>query len=496
MPTMIEPLFTHAARRYIEGMLGAIAPSASLLDRRFRAALRQRDPSGARLPRAQDAARIKALLAITPAAASRLPSLSHFLEQAGDNGRRLAKLNLPPNEVNAALDDFSALLDPVLAGNFQPAREQLRLATALALNHAYYEVREAETQTFFGLYRAEVEAPRLEDMLRHFVRTLTRAVHARAGRLVMLEKPGAGKPAGPRYIERGSPGEKLVAAALFRRRYASYWSFPVAGVAVLQFGFPVPYPWLPRERTLLNAAAKRCWEAIERARLEGEVRRWHAEALRAEEDERRRIGRELHDEAGQSLLFLRLELEMLERQAPDGLAARLRGLREVAERTVAELRRIVAALSPAALERLGLRAALRHLAERFRKTHAAGLLVRISGPCERLSSQQEAVAYRVAQECLQNIAKHSRATRVILSLRVADKAIRLSVTDNGAGFCPNAAKNKPMSFGLTGMRERAALMGGTLAVRSVPGRGARLILNLPLAFAPVLRHAKDPHTVN
>jgi signal transduction histidine kinase len=106
------------------------------------------------------------------------------------------------------------------------------------------------------------------------------------------------------------------------------------------------------------------------------------------------------------------------------------------------------------------------------------------------------VVYRVAQECLQNIAKHSRATRVIFSFRVADKAIRLSVTDNGSGFCANAAKNKAESFGLAGMRERAALMGGTLAVRSVRGRGARIVLDLPLASEPVSRHVKDPHTVN
>jgi signal transduction histidine kinase len=196
-------------------------------------------------------------------------------------------------------------------------------------------------------------------------------------------------------------------------------------------------------------------------------------------------------------LFLRLQLEMLERQAPDALAVRLRELRGVAERTVAELRRIVAALSPAALERLGLRAALRHLGERFRKVHAAVVRVRISGHCERLSSQQEAVVYRVAQECFQNVAKHSQAARVMFSLRVADSTIRLSVTDNGAGFCTNTAMSNPTSFGLAGMRERAALLGGTLVVRSVPGQGARIILSLPLASAPVVAgHVENSHIVN
>jgi two-component system sensor histidine kinase NreB len=146
---------------------------------------------------------------------------------------------------------------------------------------------------------------------------------------------------------------------------------------------------------------------------------------------------------------------------------------------------VVAALSPAVLERLGLRAALRHLGERFLKLHACEWRVRISGPCERLSRQQEEAVYRVAQESLQNCAKHSQATRVNLSLRSTDKGIRLRVADNGAGFCTDTAKNKPMAFGLAGMRERAALMGGTLAIRAAPGKGAAIVLDLPQISARV-----------
>jgi signal transduction histidine kinase len=106
------------------------------------------------------------------------------------------------------------------------------------------------------------------------------------------------------------------------------------------------------------------------------------------------------------------------------------------------------------------------------------------------------VIYRVAQECLQNIAKHSGATQVNLSLRSADKSIRLSVADNGAGFCAETARNQPMSFGLAGMRERAALLGGTLAVRSAPGEGARITLQLPRSSAPVTRNGKNSRTLD
>ena len=394
-----------------------------------------------------------------------------------------------------ALADFDALAGPLLEGRFAPAREQLRLATNLALNNAFYEVRESEVQALFGLHRAQAEADGVDAVLQGLVRVLARAVRARAGRLVRLNAPARGKLALPLYIERGQPDEQLINGAAFGRRYASYWSYP-AGAAVIQLAFSKAYPWLPREMTLLEAAAGSCREAIERARLEQEVRRLEAEARRAEEEERRRIGRELHDEAGQTLLFLRLQLEMLERQAPETLAPGLREAREVIERTIAELRRIVAALSPSVIEHLGLAAALRQLAARFRKMHPGELRLRLGGLPGRLPRQVEEIVYRVAQESLQNAAKHSGAGRVMLSLRTSDRSIRLSVADNGAGFWADMAKKKPMSFGLAGMRERAALIGGTLDVRSAPGKGVRVLLELPRASAWVANHVEDSRTVN
>ncbi len=468
-------------------MVHAIAPAAGRLDRRFAALLRQRR---------YNALQVRAFLAITPAAASRLRSLAQFLEQVDYNGRRLAKLNVPPAAVNEVLREFGGLLDPVLAGRFEPAREQLHLATVLILNDAFYQVREAESQAFFALYHAETEAAGLEDLLRRIVRILTPVFRASAGRLFLLDRPAAGKLARPLYIERGRPDERLIADSEMRGRYASYWSYPIRGAALVQFGFRTRYPWLPRELALLVAAGERCHEALERARMEGEIRRLGAEARCAEEEERRRIGRELHDEAGQSMLLLRLQLELIERDAPEPLRPRLAETRAIAERAVAGLRRLVAALSPALLERLGLKSALRQLAARFRKMHPAALRLRVPAPLDHLPVQTQEVIYRVAQECLQNIAKHSRATRVNLSLSTADKSIRLSVADNGAGFCAETARNQPMSFGLAGMRERAALLGGTLAVRSAPGVGVRITLQLPLSSAPVTRNGKNSRTLD
>jgi two-component system sensor histidine kinase UhpB len=215
---------------------------------------------------------------------------------------------------------------------------------------------------------------------------------------------------------------------------------------------------------------------------EREVRRLEAMARRAEEQERRRIGRELHDEAGQSLLLLRLELEMLEREVPAALRPRLSEARASAETIIRDLRRIVASLSPALLEKLGLTAALRHLAARFRHTAPAAVRLRIASGVDALPVEVQETMYRAAQEGLQNIAKHARATRVNLSLDAADMCIRLRLGDNGVGFNTETAGRQAMSFGLAGMRQRAELLGGTLTVRSAPREGTVLILQVP---APV-----------
>src|SRR5579883_3222932 len=177
---------------------------------------------------------------------------------------------------------------------------------------------------------------------------------------------------------------------------------------------------------------------------EREVRRLETIARRAEEQERRRIGRELHDEAGQSLLLLRLQLEMLERAAPEALRRPLREAQGTAETIIRELRRIVAALSPALLERLGLTAAVRHLAERFERVAAAKVRVRIAPGADALPTDIKEVIYRAAQEGLQNIAKHARASHVNLSVQPADMFIRLRLGDNGAGFNTETAGRQAM----------------------------------------------------
>jgi signal transduction histidine kinase len=352
----------------------------------------------------------------------------------------------------------------------------------LALGRAYYCVREEESQALFGIYRAGAEVADSAELSRRLVGLLVRALRARAGGLLVKEGELDKTLRQPLYIEQGTPEERWIADPALHGKYASYWSYPLNESAAIQLGFPVPYPWLPRELELLEAAAEHFRKAAERARLLEEVERLASAALQAEDDERRRIGRELHDETGQSLLSLRLQLEMMERGADAPMRANLQEARGVLERTVIELRRIIAALSPAVIERLGLARALRLLAGRFVRTFPAGVRVRITGRLEDLPPSLQQVIYRVAQEALQNAAKHSQANTITLSVRRADKVIRTRISDNGLGF-QTGVTAKPMSFGLAGMRERAALLGGKFAVRSARNQGTTVILELPLNSA-------------
>jgi signal transduction histidine kinase len=450
-----------------------IAPAAAGLERKFLALLRKRR---------YGAIERRALLAISPCAAARLGSIERFLDQVEYHGRRLAKCNLSPDAAGEVLRHFDELLEPLLHGRFGPSLEQLQWATLLALERAYYRVREEESQALFGIYRAGAEVADSGKLSQRLVRLLASAFRARAGGLLVKEGELDRELRQPLYIEQGTPGERWIADPALRGRYASYWSYPLNGSAAIQLGFPVPYPWLPRELELMEAAAEHFRKAAERALLLEEVERLAAAARQAEDDERRRIGRELHDEAGQSLLSLRLQLEMMERGADPPMRACLQEARGVLERTVVELRRIIAALSPAVLERLGLARALHLLAGRFGKTFSAGVRVRVSSHLEDLPPSLQQVIYRIAQEALQNAAKHSHATIVKLSVMRADKVIRTRISDNGLGFEAGVTA-KPMSFGLAGMRERAALLGGKLTVRSARNQGTTVILELPLNSA-------------
>jgi two-component system sensor histidine kinase UhpB len=210
-------------------------------------------------------------------------------------------------------------------------------------------------------------------------------------------------------------------------------------------------------------------------RLESERRGSARFALRVLEDERKRIARELHDEVGQTLTGVMLQVEGLAAKIPEELREQLDELRETARGGTEDVRRIARQLRPEALEDLGLQSALSALATAFGEQ--AGINVRRNlEPAVPLSDEQELVVYRVAQEALTNVARHAEATQVELRLAHRREEAVLTVRDDGRGIHPGAL---PSSRGIRGMRERAMLIGAQLEIDTTRGRGTEIKLSIP-----------------
>jgi two-component system sensor histidine kinase UhpB len=212
-------------------------------------------------------------------------------------------------------------------------------------------------------------------------------------------------------------------------------------------------------------------------RLEFERRESARRALMSQEGERRRIARELHDEVGQTLTGVMLQVEGLAAAIPDDLRGQLDELRETARHGTEEVRRIARQLRPEALEDLGLQSALAALATAFGEQAHIRVRRHLEPPRLPLSEEQELVIYRVAQEAMTNVARHARASNVELRLeRVHDEVI-LTVRDDGRGLPPAAQSS---SHGIRGMRERAMLIGAGLAIAPAPGHGTEVTLSIPI----------------
>ena len=205
--------------------------------------------------------------------------------------------------------------------------------------------------------------------------------------------------------------------------------------------------------------------------------------LEAREEEKTRIARELHDELGQLLTALKMDLGWLRERLPASpeLAARAGEMGALLDRTVASTRRISADLRPLMLDDLGLADAAAWLVEDF--SRRSGVACRIDLPPEGvpadLSNSVATAVYRAIQESLTNIARHSGAKNAWLVLTARDGELRLEIEDDGRGIAP-ADLDKARSLGLKGMRERIAYVGGSLEIARAPRGGARLRLRVPL----------------
>lgn len=200
----------------------------------------------------------------------------------------------------------------------------------------------------------------------------------------------------------------------------------------------------------------------------------------AREEERKLIAQEIHDELGQHLTALRMGISLLHlqfgAQAP-GLNEAVEGLMGLCDRTIQVVRSIATSLRPAVLN-MGLYPALEWLIDDFRQHTRIACELTTHSEEPALTDDQATTAFRIVQEALNNVARHSGATRAVVSLERIDDACRLDITDNGRGFDPTAVNKR--SLGLTGMRERGISLGGEVVIFSHPGQGTTVQATLPI----------------
>jgi two-component system sensor histidine kinase UhpB len=231
-------------------------------------------------------------------------------------------------------------------------------------------------------------------------------------------------------------------------------------------------PQGPDEVVRLHQAFVRMLE-----RLEAERRRASSAALSAQEEERARVARDLHDEVNQALTGLLLRLEAAREKAPPELAEELAEIRTLANQAMQELLSLARQLRPTALDDLGLRAALAGHVRELARQGVVDADFEAAGALGELPADVQIVVYRVAQEALSNAVRHAEAEHVSVELDREGDEVRLAVADDGHGF---AFDRIGTGLGIAGMRERALLVGGDLQVESRPGEGTRVQLRVPI----------------
>jgi signal transduction histidine kinase len=224
-------------------------------------------------------------------------------------------------------------------------------------------------------------------------------------------------------------------------------------------------------------------------RVQAELDRSHQElreliealdALRVEEQQR--LAHEMHDDFGQLLAAMKMNISTLGRQLPGddpALARHLMSIDQLADAMVSSVRRIVAGLPPKAIEEAGLYSALEFLTAGFEKHHGVACRLHLSRPEPALEQKVASAVYRMVQETLNNVAKHAAATHVEMRIDCAGSEIRLQVRDDGRGIAPEKTA-RPGAFGLVGMRQRVSVLGGTMSVDSNDGGGTVISIAIPI----------------
>ncbi|MBI4317579.1 MAG: GAF domain-containing protein [Chloroflexi bacterium] len=267
-----------------------------------------------------------------------------------------------------------------------------------------------------------------------------------------------------------------------------------APLGVLHVAGPGAYPFSEEQLSILRSIGHQIGVAVENARLWEELRQ--REALRthlleriiaAQEDERRRIARELHDDMAQGLTVLLMNLEAAEIAIPPELGEVRRQLartRDLLSGSLAEVRRLIVDLRPLALDSLGLAPAIRWYAEHRLDPLDVDVDVQGIGLDRRLAPLVETTVFRIVQEAINNVAKHSHANTMRIEIQQTDGFISILASDDGSGFDVERVIAKVGTelggVGLLGMQERAALLGGSVHVESAPGQGTRVLARIPI----------------
>ena len=241
-----------------------------------------------------------------------------------------------------------------------------------------------------------------------------------------------------------------------------------------------------REVAILTAIGRQAGIAIENAYLYENMRFYARKITQAQENERKRIARELHDDTIQSLIALSRRMEALLTSGqglPSPVAQRIEELQTATLDVIQRVRRFSQDLRPSILDDLGLLPTLQELTTELNRQDGLRAEFRVIGQERRLSTEAELTLFRIAQEALNNVRKHAQASHVVTTVEMSDSAVRMMVEDDGKGFKPPTLTDHPASaskLGLIGMQERARLLGGMLLVDSAPGRGTKVIVNVPV----------------
>jgi len=219
-------------------------------------------------------------------------------------------------------------------------------------------------------------------------------------------------------------------------------------------------------------------------RVQEQVRLLASQVIRAQEDERKRVARELHDDTAQILFAQLLRVTAMKSSPIPGVRETAEQLENMTVEAIEGVRRLALELRPPALDDLGLREALADLAQRYSEQLGIPVTYHESGLRERFDPEIELVLYRVAQEALTNCSKHARARHIWVSIVRTDRAVYLSIDDDGVGFPADPSASSPergSGLGLFGMEERVALVGGELVLRRLDPHGVGIVAMIPLS---------------